>query len=62
MGQSLWKLLRGKDLQTTQEAAATLEVEEEAKIELAKVFILPFHSLLANIGILFTLVSEFAIK
>lgn len=37
MGQSLWKLLRGEDLQTIQEAAATLEVEEEAKIELAKV-------------------------
>jgi len=37
MGHSLWKLLRGEDLQTTQEAAATPEVEEEAKIELAKV-------------------------
>ena len=62
MGQSSWKLLRGKDLQTTQEAAATLEVEEEAKIELAKVFILPFHSLLASKGILFTFPSVFAIK
>ena len=62
MGQSLWKLLRGEDLQTTQEAAATLEVEEEAKIELAKVFILPFHSLLASKGILFTFPSVFTIK
>ena len=62
MGQSLWKLLRAEDLQTTQEAAATLEVEEEAKIGPVKVFILSLYSVLTSKGILFAFHSIFAIK